>query len=194
MIVARPRPEFVFGFTPFMLALIGMAAMAYAERFRALGRVAALTPALVLVMLIAVPSRYGPSYETPLISRTGQPLRETVDRLQPWTSELRGQNVGLVASYGSDACHYLGREDPCNGLDWFHVSQSAGGTAALDRDGVDFVYVDQEDMRNPAVRDVVNGLSTPQWERVGPSLSQGWTLFRRASTVEPNAKSTSSAT
>jgi hypothetical protein len=193
MIVARPRPEFVFGFTPFMLAVFGMAAMAYAGRIPSLARLGALTPVAALVVLIVVPSRYGPRYETPLISRTGQPLRETVDRLQPWASELRGENVGLVASYGSDACHYVGREDPCNGLDWFQILGPAGGSAALDRNGVDFVYVDREDMQNPEVRAVVDGLSPAEWRRVGPPLVQGWTLFRRNITV-PNANRTSNPT
>jgi hypothetical protein len=191
MIVARPRPEFVFGFTPFMLAVIGMAAMAYVERFPALGRFTAVMPAFAIVVLIAVPKHYGPRYETPLISRTGQPLRQTVDRLQPWAGELRGGDVGLLASYGSDACHYIGREDPCNGLDWFQV---VGQPGPLDQHGVNFVYVDREDMRNPSVRAIVDSLSPAQWQRVGPPLGQGWTLFRRASTAPPNATATSSPT
>ena len=197
MVVARPRPEFIFGFTVFMLAVIGMAAMAYVDRWPSLGRLGAATPVLAVAVLLGVPSHYGSGYRTPNAFRPGQPLEQVVDRLEPYSAELRGDEVGLLATYGDDACHYVGREDPCLGVYWPDIWNRSAGTSAaqaLNAHGVDFIYVDGEDMRNPDVRKVVNGLQAARWQRIGPPLAQGWTFFRRASMTVPRANSTSNAT
>jgi hypothetical protein len=197
MLVARPRPEFIFGVTVLLLAVIGMAAMAYVRRWPSLGRLGMLTPLLALAVLIGVPSHYSSGYRTPLAFRPGQPLKQVVDRLEPYAAELRGGGVGLLATYGTDACRYVGREDPCRGIFWPDIWDRAAGTSAseaLHNQGVDFIYVDSEDMRNPELRAVVEGLEPAEWRPVGPPLTQGWTLLRRASRTAPNAQSASSAT
>ena len=197
MLVARPRPEFIFGVTFLLLVVIGMAAMAYVRRWPSLGRLGLLTPLLAMAVLIGVPSHYSSGYRTPLAFRDGQPLKQVVDRLEPYSAKLRGDQVGLLATYGQDACRYVGREDPCRAVTWPSIwerSQATSAPEALAAQGVDFIYVDSEDMRNPAVREVVEGLEPAEWRPVGPPLAQGWTLLRRASSAAPTAQSASSAT
>ena len=90
----------------------------------------------------------------------------------------------------------IGSYDPCSPVEWNTILPPAAGgdpNRALAARGVDFIYVDSEDMLDPARRQVIRRLSSSEWQRLSPRSGQGWTLFRRRSTV-PNAKSTSSPT
>jgi hypothetical protein len=197
MILARPRPEFVFSLTVLLLAVIGMAAMAYVARWPAVGRLGAFTPLFAIALVIGLPSHYGPDYQTPLDGRPGRPVKATVDHLQPFSPQLHGGDVGLLATYGDAACHYLGREDPCRSIGWPQTIDRQPGESAeqfLDSQGIRFIYVDNDDMQTPQIREVVGAVMRSGWQRVGPPLSHGWTLLRRASITVPNAKTTSSAT
>jgi hypothetical protein len=119
-----------------------------------------------------------------------------VDRLYPMREELRGRQVHLVATYADAACHYLGEYAPCTSFSWSAIGSPttpAAAEAALTAHGADYIYVDSDDMEDPVLRGIVAGLSPAEWQRVGPPLAQGWTLFRRATTV-PSVNKTSSPT
>jgi hypothetical protein len=110
--------------------------------------------------------------------------------------ELRGRDVHFLATYSNNGCSYIGSYDPCSPIEWSTILPPADGgdpNRALAAQGVDFIYVDSDDMLDPARRQVIDQLSPREWQRIGPPLSQGWTLFRRHITV-PNANSTSSPT
>jgi hypothetical protein len=180
MVVAltqRPRPSYLFSLAVLILAVIGMCAMAYADRWPAVKSLRAAVPALALVILIVVPPHYGLTYVTPQIGAPGRPLKAMVDRLDPFHDDLRGDDIGLLATYSGPGCAYIGRADPCRGVGW----QETGG------DDVDFVYADQFDLRNPTILQEVHALERAGWSRLAPARPEGWLLLGRGGSGEPVA-------
>jgi hypothetical protein len=198
MVIQRPRPEYLYCLSILILSVVGLCAMAFAERLPGLRRLRVAIPVAALLLVVLLPPHFSSSYQTPLTGRPGRPLKAMVERLYPMRSELRGQRVRLLATYSAPACSYVGEWDPCTPANWSDVfpPSTAGQdpNPVLGAHDVDYIYVDSDDLQDPTIRAVVKGLSPSEWTRVGPPLSQGWTLFRRASTVPPNAKITSSPT
>jgi hypothetical protein len=107
-----------------------------------------------------------------------------VDRLYPMRGDLRGEAVKLLATSSGDACAYLGGDNPCKPIRWKPVlSRDAGVGVAdvLQAHRVDFIYVDQVDLENPAIRDAVRAAEAAGWTRAAPSSAgQGWQLLEKA--------------
>jgi hypothetical protein len=183
----RPRPEYLFGLSIGLLAVIGTCAMAYADRWPAVVRARAAIPVAALLLLILIPVHYGSGYVTPQIGRPGRPLKEMVDRLYPMRSDLRGNDVRLLATASGDACAYLGGDDPCKPIRWKAILDRDPGVSVagvLETHGVNFVYVDQVDLANPAIRDAIHQAETGGWTRGAPSsVGQGWLLLKRPTPV-----------
>jgi hypothetical protein len=197
MVWQRPRPEYLYGLSVFILSVVGLCAMAWVDRWPGLRRLRAAIPLAAVLLVVLVPSHFSSGYETPLIGRPGRPFKAMVEHLYPMREELRGARVRLLATYAEPGCLYIGGYDPCTGLTWNDMgsSSSAGDVSrALAANDVDYIYVDLDDMEDPFLRQIVKGLSPAEWQRIGPPLGQGWTLLRRASTTVPDANTTSSAT
>jgi hypothetical protein len=180
MLVARPRPEFIYGFTVVTLAVIGIAAMAYVQRWPRLGRLRVALPPVALVLLVALPSHFDSGYQTPQIG-PGRPLKQMVDRLEPFDRELRGEDVHLLATRAEDGCAYVGRDDGCTGVRWEELAGARTSTpAALERQGVDFVYADELDLRDPTTAELLQALEARGWQRVGPDHpEEAWVFLQR---------------
>jgi hypothetical protein len=178
----RPRPEYLFGLSVGLLAVIGTCAMAYADRWPTLKRGRPAIPLAALLLLILIPAHYGSGYVTPQIG-PGRPLKEMVDRLYPMRRDLRGSDVKLLATSSGDACAYVGGDDPCKPIRWKSIlSRDPGVSVAdvLETHGVDFIYVDRVDLENPAIRDAIHQAEAAGWARIAPSSAgQGWLLIKR---------------
>jgi hypothetical protein len=196
LVIQRPRPEYLFGLSILILTLLGLSAMALVDCYPRLKGARAGLPIAAVLLVVLLPPHYGSGYETPNTGRPGRPLHDMVDRLYPMRAELRGRDVHLLATYSNNGCDYIGSYDPCSPIEWSTILPPAAGgdpNRALAAQGVDFIYVDSEDMLDPARRRVINQLSPSEWQRISPPRDQGWILFRRHITV-PNANSTSSPT
>jgi hypothetical protein len=197
MFFQRPRPEYLYCLSVLILSVVGLCAMAVADRWPGLNRLRAAIPVAAVALVVLLPPHFSSGYETPQTGRPGRPMKAMVERLYPTRDQFRGRDVHLLATYAHTGCHYVGGYDPCTAVEWgpiFAELPTVGARQALASHDLDFVYVDSEDMENPVIRDTINGLSPAEWKRVDPPLTQGWTLLRRASTTVPKAKTTSSAT
>jgi hypothetical protein len=179
MLVARPRPEFVFGFTVLMLAVIGIAAMAYAQRWPRLGRLRVALPPLALVLLVALPAHFDSGYQTPQIG-PGRPLKQMVDRLEPFDRELRGDDVHLLATRAEDGCAYVGRDDGCTGVRWEELAGAQRTPEMLDQAGVDYVYADELDLRDETTAVLLRTLEGRGWQQLDSGAAgERWSLLSR---------------
>jgi hypothetical protein len=179
----RPRPEYLYALSVGILALVGACAMAYADRWPLLKRARAAIPLAAVLLVVFVPARFTSSYVTPQIGRPGRPVKDMVDRLYPIRTELQGQEVKLLATYAGPGCPYLGGEDPCKPILWKAILPAVrtGAVAeALSRRGVDFLYLDQVDLRNPAFREAAREAEAAGWTRDRISAGDSWLLLRRA--------------
>jgi hypothetical protein len=180
----RPRPSYLFALAVLLFAAIGMCAMAYADRWRWLNRLAAAPPVAAILLIAAVPSHYGADYwKEQQVGRPGLPLKTMVDRLHPLRDELRGEDVHLLGSYAGAGCFYIGGAEPCTPVTWDEVLNRALGTPpalALAQAGVDFVYVDRVDLLNPAFAATVDAAEAVGWRRVaGEATGDRWELLER---------------
>jgi hypothetical protein len=163
----RPRPEYLFALSVLILAMVGMCAMAFADRWPVLKRAGAAIPLVALLLLVLVPAHYGSGYVTPGIGRPDRPIKTMVDRLYPVRGALRGEDARLLATYAADGCNYVGGDDPCDPVSW-----------DSEHERVDFIYVDEVDLRDPAIADAIRAAKATGWTRAAPSrLDAGWLLL-----------------
>jgi hypothetical protein len=180
MIWERPRPGYAFGGTVLILALVGMSAMAFAGRWPILRRAGAAIPIAAILLLILVPARYTSGYLTPQDGRPGRPIKRMVDRLYPIRDRLDGRRVRLLATYAGAGCNYVASEDPCKAIFWKRILARDPGTTvaqALERQGTSLVYVDEDDMRDPARAAATHEAEAAGWVREPISAGQGWALL-----------------
>ena len=178
----RPRPEYLYALSVGILALVGACAMAYADRWPLLKRAGTAIPLAAVLLVVFVPPRFTSSYVTPQVGRTGRPVKDMVDRLYPIRSELRGEEVKFLATSAGPGCAYLGGDDPCKPILWKPILPGVrtGVVAeALARRGVDFIYLDQVELGNPAFREAAREAEAAGWTRDPISAGDSWLLLRR---------------
>jgi hypothetical protein len=182
----RPRPEYLFALSVLILAVVGMSAMAFVDRWPVLKRAGAAIPLVALLLLILVPAHYDSEYVTPGVGRPDRPIKAMVDRLYPVRGGLRGEDARLLATYPVDGCNYVGGDDPCSPVSWDAVlrrASAASAREALERERVDFIYVDEMDLEDPAIADAVHGARAAGWSRAEHSRpDDGWLLLRAPAT------------
>ncbi len=197
MVWQRPRPSYLFALGVLILALVGMSAMAYADRWPQLKRMRAAVPVLAVVLLLALPPHYDSDYQTPQIGRPGRPLKTMVDRLHPLRDRLRGEDIDrldprdrlsgedvtLLATYSGSGCPYIGGTTPCIEFAWDGIlSRKPGVTVgeALEDGGVDYIYVDAADLAESAMAAAVAEARASGWTRIeGESGDDRWELLVR---------------
>ena len=180
MLWERPRPAYGFSGTVLILALVGVSAMAYTGRWSVLRRLGAGIPIAAALLLMLIPARYTSGYVTPQDGRAGRPVKRMVDRLHPIRDRLEGDDVGLLATYADAGCHYVAGENPCKPIFWKRIlARDPGVTVAqaLARQGVDFVYVDDDDLEDPARAAATRQAEGAGWVREPISAASGWTLL-----------------
>ncbi len=177
----RPRPEYLFALSVLILAVVGMCAMAFADRWPVLKRTGAAIPLAALLLLALVPAHYGSRYSTPGIGRPDRPLKAMVDRLYPVRGALRGVDARLLATYAVDGCNYVGGDEPCNPVSWDAVlrgDSAASAREALERERVDFIYVDEMDLKDPTIANAIHWARAAGWTRADSSRpADGWLLL-----------------
>ncbi len=177
----RPRPEYLYGLSVAILAAIGLCAMAYADHWPVLKRARPAIPIVALLLLLLLPVHYGSGYVTPQVGRTGRPQKEMVDRLYPIRTDLRGDQVKLLATSAGAGCAYLGGDDPCKPVVWKPILSRDPGDSIRDvlkTRRVDFVYVDEQDLEDPAIRSAAEEAQSSGWSRAPISVDQSWLLLR----------------
>ena len=178
----RPRPEYLYALSVAILALIGMCAMAYADRWPASKRIRAAIPIAAILLVVLLPAHFTSGYVTPQVDRPGRPQKELVDRLYPIRTELRGDRVKLLATSAGAGCAYLGGDDPCNPVFWKPIlaGERSGAVAeALAARRVDFIYLDEVELQRPYFQEVVREAEAAGWTRAPISAGQPWLLLRR---------------
>jgi hypothetical protein len=180
-VTTHPRPAYVFPLTVAILCVLGMCAMAFADRWPRLNSLRAFVPLLAAVLLIAVPAHYGSNYQTPQIGRPGRPMKEMVDRLGPFREMIRGDDAGLLATYAPPGCSYIGGAQPCGRVTWESIPGGSPGASrrGLDRRGVDFIYADRTDFENPQIRAIVSSAG-PGWTVLAGQPQGDWLLLGRS--------------
>ena len=120
----RPRPEHLYALSVAILALIGMCAMAYADRWPASKRIRAATPPRPSCSSFSfrstsrrATSHHGPSTWTATEGVGRSPLPDP-DRA------VRGRRQLRRCPRAGGA--YLGRDDPCNPVFWSRSSPASG--------------------------------------------------------------------
>jgi hypothetical protein len=183
----RPRSSYLFPLTILILAALGMSLMVIASRLGVTRRAHVLIPPLAVAALVLIPNQYRAGYANPQIG-PGQQLKAAVSRLDPFRSELQGEDNGLLAIYPATAvCEYVGRSQPCRGVSWNHPigenlepELSGRNQNSLGATPVDFIYADENAFRaDPGLRVRLDGLLTRGWRLLGPSSPSSWMLLER---------------
>jgi hypothetical protein len=177
----RPRPEYLYGLSVGILAVIGTCAMAYADRWRALRRARAAIPIAALALVVLIPAHYGSGYVTPQVGRPGRPQKEMVDHLYPIRGELRGEAVKLLATSAGAGCDYVGGDDPCKPVVWKPILRREPGESvadALARRRVNFIYADRLDLEDPELAQAISAAQAAGWTRAPISAGRDWILLR----------------
>ena len=182
MLMQRPRPSYLYGLNVGLLAMIGMCVMAVAARWPRLQRLGAVPPLLAIGILLAVPAHYDDRYRTPQ-TEGGRGLKEMVSRLGGFKSELTGAETRLFAPPPYNVgCLYLTAPDPCRGL----VLEDAAASPVppeswLREQQIDFVYLDEGSLAEPAAGRDLARLEAGGWRRLAPipADEEGWVFLSR---------------
>jgi hypothetical protein len=180
-ITTHPRPSYLFPLTFTGMAVIGMCAMAIAARWPATGRLRTALPLAALLLVVLVPSHYGPGYSTTLLGK-GRQVADMVSRLEPYRDRVSGTDTRLLARYPLEGCNYLSPSNPCTGT---QIGLTGPGGIApaewLDRHRIDYVYADNEMLSKLETRRELEDLQRHGWQPIAPAdrASAGWLLLGR---------------
>jgi hypothetical protein len=186
MLMQRPRTSYLFPQTVTLLAMIGVAGAVLARRLWPRGDAAGALPVVAAVLVLAVPSYYGPG--TPqAFGQRGQPLRRGVERLSPLRQELAGAERRLAAAqFPFELCAYVGHSRPCTGVALGQLTgvRPAGRSARswIEEDGAEWLYLDELVAGDPVWRSLAQELEhAGGWRRWPPAAggTQDWILLRR---------------
>jgi hypothetical protein len=183
LIEQRPRPEYMYGLTVGLLALVGVCFMASLRRFAVMRFVAPLALALTVALVIVLPSYY---------SKGPRPLLDAVNRTKVVRSALQQPGSVLIAAQFTvdfEICAYLADTYArhCTSPNWPALqAQLAGGKpiqTVLNRAKATAIYAESLLLDTPAIARLV---ATPRrygWRQVasGDGESGPWHVLVRAS-------------
>lgn len=186
-ITTHPRPAYLFSLNFALFAMVGLCAMAIADRWPRLKRVRPAIPIVALVIFLLVPAHYHRGYSNPIYG-TGRITATIVSHLEPYRDYLRGHDTRLLSNRSYEACNYVIPEDDCDGSPiGFFGPTGTNEDVWLSEHGIDLIYADPSLLANPYVRQEIARLQREGgWERIGPSdpRSADWILLGRRSLVE----------
>lgn len=177
----RPRPEYMYGMTVGIIALVGACVAALLRRLRVAQLVAPCAIALTLGLAIATPSYYG---------KGPRPLHDAVDRLWVIHSQLDQRGRVLIAySYNYEICSYLAETYSryCTSPSWQALAaQIASGAPigkVLNQAKATAIYAESLLLENPSIARLA---ATPQaygWRQVAGGVGEAgpWHVLVRAS-------------
>jgi hypothetical protein len=179
-ITTHPRPSYLFPLTLTGLAVIGMCAMAIADRWPVLGGLRASLPVAAILLVLLVPSHYRRGYSNPLFG-PGRPLADMVSRLEPYRDRLAGLDTRLLGREAFEACNYLEPDDPCTGIVTGLTGPGNTTPAAwLEQQGINAIYADRSMLTKGKTRQILQGLEGNGWQRIAGSQDAGWQLLQRS--------------
>jgi hypothetical protein len=165
----RPRPEYMYGLTVGLLALIGFCVSALLRHLRATAFVAPLACGVTVALCVALPSYY---------HRGPQPLRDALDRLQVIRRGLQEPGSVLVTSgYNFEICAFLAEtfDRHCTSPSWpmlrAQVSSGRPIRDVLDQAGATAIYADPLLQADPAmVRLLGSAAGSSEWRQIAAGV------------------------
>jgi len=188
--IERPRPEYLYGLSIFLMAAIGMSVFVIAHQWRALNQLSGLMSVVMVVMLLVIPSYYAVSPNV-----RPRPLLQLYRRLAPFGDIIaRGDTVFLKGSYNQELCNYIGR-GLCKAFDYTILTERPTGVPLeifLGKRGITLFYVDENLLSTLQVDPLAQTfLTTPDsvgWKLIAfqDGGDSRWMLFqKRPSSTSP---------
>jgi hypothetical protein len=176
----RPRPEYMYGLSVGVLALIGFCASALLQRLRSERNLASFALVLTVVLCVVLPSHYhsGP-----------RPLHDAIERLQVVRGVLQQRSSVLITSgYNYETCAYLAADFNrlCNSpaLAAVKARLSAGQSLrkALAEENATVLYADSSLHSDPAFAKLLASPASMGWRQVSAGTGPGgpWSVLIRA--------------
>jgi CHRD domain len=182
----RPRAEYLYGLTVFLLGLFGLCLAAFIRHLR-IGSdlVAALAAAVIVALAVGIPSYYhaGP-----------RPLHDAVDRLQVVRGPLQEQGSVLVtAGFNSQICAYLSYDTrrTCASPDWQALkAQVVGGRSirdVFDEAKVTAIYANPVLQADPILAGILASPAENGWRQVaqGKADDGEWSVLLASPATSP---------
>jgi hypothetical protein len=180
VVTQRPRPEYLYGLTAGLLALIGLCAYVLLRRLRLMRFCSAAAIVVTLALAALVPSYY---------HRGPRPIHDGVERLQPVRTLLDKPDSRLVTSgSGSEICNYLAYsfDRHCTPLGWqalrAQVSPNSPLRDVLDRARATVIYADLLLESDPVMTKLLAAPRSEGWRSIASGKSEGgpWQILVRA--------------
>jgi hypothetical protein len=182
----RPRPEYLYGLSIFLMALTGMSVAVIAHHWPALKRLSGWMPIIMLMVLLTVPGYYAnPKRIQP------RRLLELYQRLVPFQNVIaRPNTVFLKGEYAFDVSGYIGHR-VSQVLDYRVLDEAPADIPLevfLDKRGINLFYVDgnlwSRLQANPLYRTFLASPESGGWKLIAFQDSgdaNKWMLFQKMS-------------
>jgi hypothetical protein len=180
-ITTHPRPAYLFPLNLALFTVVGMCAMAVADRWPQARRLLPAIPIAAVLLFLLVPAHYHRGYSNPIYG-TGRVTATIVSHLQPYRDYLRGRDTTLLSNRSYEVCNYVIPEDDCEGSPiGFFGPAGTDENAWLSEHGIDLIYADPSLLANASVRKELVTLQQDGWQRIGPPdpKSGDWLLLGR---------------
>jgi hypothetical protein len=177
----RPRPEYMYGLTVGLLALIGFCAVVLLRRVGGMVHAAVVAAALTVLLIALLPSHYHPA---------SRPLHDAVERLEVVRGQLRQPGSVLVTSaYNAEICGYLAESvfRYCTAPSWAalasQVSPRRSICDVLDQTKATVIYADPSLYADPALARLLASPQSAGWRQVavGTATEGQWSVLIRLS-------------
>lgn len=181
-LVYRPRPSYMFALAVLLMAAVGMSLFVITHRWSALKHFNILIPAIVVMLLIAVPNYY---------TASERQLLDFYHRFQPFQPILaEDKTVFLTRHFSFDVCSFLGKSETCQPLsyasdDFFaEVPETRSLRALLNKHKVNLFYVDANLIEklesNARTAKFLTDPASMGWQLIAmQDTGDRWMLFQR---------------
>lgn len=186
--IERPRPEYLYGLTIFLMAATGMSVFVIADRWPALKQQSRLMSAVMIVVLLVFPSHYAVSYYGVPANVEARPLLQLYRRLTPFRDIIaRRDTVLLTGSYSQELCNYIGH-GLCKAFDYKILAKRPTGARLeifLDKRGITLFYVDENLLQtlqeDPIAQTFLTAPDSVGWKLIAFQDGGGsrWMLFQK---------------
>jgi hypothetical protein len=191
--IERPRPEYMYGLTIFLMAAIGMSVFVIAHRWPGANHLSGLISVVIVLTMLVFPTHYALDYYVAHAEVRGRPLLQVYRRLTPFQDIIaRADTVVLVRRYNRDLCNYMGY-GLCKGFDYAILAERPARLpldAFLSERGITLFYVDEHLLSSlqvdPLARNFLAAPDSVGWKRIAfqDGGDSRWMLFQM---VTPNA-------
>ncbi|PWU01477.1 MAG: hypothetical protein C5B51_22700 [Terriglobia bacterium] len=165
LLIERPRPAYLFALGLVLRVLIGVSVLIIAREWPKLDRLDAALPALMILLILFVPSYYRPG---------GRRLLTYYHLLRPFEARIETTpTILLTQGNGPELCNYLAKprtDNFCQPLEFVdlrnEVQLGQSWQQVLDRYGVTLFLADASVMADPAARQFVMHAASYGWRSV----------------------------